>query len=77
MVSAPHIRCDMEKSGTTMGSGDYTAIYIIIAAIAMIALIWLTMRSIIRRDRAMINEDMDEPHEIEAYKERWRNKPGA
>jgi hypothetical protein len=60
-----------------MGSGDYTAVYIIIAAIALIVLIWLTMRSIIRRDRAMINEDMDEPHEIEAYKERWRNQPGA
>ena len=66
----------MEKSGTTMGSG-YTAIYIIIAAIAVIALIWLTMRSIIRRDRAMIRESMDEEHEIAAYHERWKNKPGA
>jgi len=67
----------MEKSGTTMGSGDYTAIYIIVAAIAVIALIWLTMRSIIRRDRAMIRENMDEPHEIAAYEERWRKRPEA
>ncbi|MEI6503872.1 MAG: hypothetical protein WCP21_22905 [Armatimonadota bacterium] len=60
-----------------MGSGDYTAIYIIVAAIAVIALIWLTMRSIIRRDRAMIRENMDEPHEIAAYEERWRKRPEA
>ena len=60
-----------------MGSGDFTAIYIIIAAVALIVLIWLTMRSIIRRERAMIRENMDEPHEIAAYEERWRKRPGA
>jgi hypothetical protein len=60
-----------------MGSGDYTAIYIIIAAIAVIALIWLTMRSIIRRDKAMIRENTDEPHKVAAYEERWRKRKGA
>jgi hypothetical protein len=60
-----------------MGSGNYTAIYILIAAIAVIALIWLTMRSIIRRERAMIRERMDEPHEIESYHKRWRKQEEA
>jgi hypothetical protein len=60
-----------------MGSGDFTAVYIIIAAVALIVLIWLTMRSIIRRERAMIREDMDEPHEIEAYHKRWRKQEEA
>ena len=60
-----------------MGSADFTAVYIIIAAVALIVLIWLTMRSVIRRERAMIRESMDEPHEIAAYEERWRNRPEA
>ena len=60
-----------------MGSADFTAIYIIIAAVALIVLIWLTMRSVIRRERAMIRDSMDEPHEIAAYEERWRKRPGA
>jgi hypothetical protein len=60
-----------------MGSADFTAVYIIIAAVALIVLIWLTMRSVIRRERAMIRESMDEPHEVAAYEERWRKRPGA
>jgi len=60
-----------------MQSFTLTPILIILAAILIIGLIWLTMRSIIRRDRAMIREDMDEPHEIEAYKERWRKKDAS
>jgi hypothetical protein len=60
-----------------MDSANFTGIYIIIAAVALIVLIWLTMRSVIRRERAMIRESMDEPHEIAAYEERWRNQPGA
>lgn len=57
-----------------MQSFTWTPVVIILVALIIIGLIWLTMRSIIRRDRAMINEDMDEPHEIEAYKDRWRDK---
>jgi uncharacterized membrane protein len=77
MVLVPNTWRGYKRSGTTMGSGDFTAIYIIIAAVALIVLIWLTMRSIIRRERAMIRENMDEPHEIAAYEERWRKRPGA
>ena len=57
-----------------MQSFTWTPVLIILAASVIIGLIWLTMRSIIRLDRAMINEDMDEPHEVEAYKNRWRDK---
>ena len=60
-----------------MGSFTLTPILIILAAVIIIGLIWLTMRSIIRRDRAMIREDMDEPHEIDAYKQRWRKKDAS
>jgi len=60
-----------------MGSFTLTPILIILVAVIIIGLIWLTMRSIIRRDRAMIREDMDEPHEIEAYKRRWRDRDAS
>lgn len=49
-----------------------TPLFIIFAAIVMILLITLTLRSVIRREKAMINASMDEPHEIEAYQKRWR-----
>ena len=60
-----------------MQSFTWTPVVIILVALLIIGLIWLTMRSIIRRDRAMINEDMDEPHEIEAYRRRWRDKDAS
>lgn len=49
-----------------------TPLFIIFSGTVFIVLISLTMRSIIRREKAMINEAMDEPHEIEAYNQRWR-----
>ncbi len=49
-----------------------TPLFIIASGIVFIVLAALTMRSIIRREKAMINEAMDEPHEIEAYNQRWR-----
>ena len=36
-------------------------LFLIGGAVVMIVLIALTMRSIIRRDRAMVNKHMDEP----------------
>jgi hypothetical protein len=56
---------------------DYTPIFIILAGIAVIALLALTMRSIIRRDKAMIRDNMSEEHRIANYKDRWRDTPGA
>jgi hypothetical protein len=49
-----------------------TPLFIIFAGTVMIMLIALTMRAVIRREKAMINSAMDEPHEIEAYLSRWR-----
>jgi hypothetical protein len=50
-----------------------TPLFIISAGTVLILLIALTMRSIIRREKAMINAAMDEPHEIAAYEQRWRS----
>lgn len=47
------------------------AIWIISAAVVLIGLIATALRITIKRDRATIKADMDEPHEIEAYKKRW------
>ena len=55
-----------------MHSYATTPLFIIFAGTVMIALISLTMRAVIRRDKAMINTSMDEPHEVAAYVARWR-----
>lgn len=55
-----------------MQSFAVTPLFMIFSATVMIVLIALTLRSIIRRERAMINTAMDEPREIAAYLERWR-----
>jgi len=50
-----------------------TPLFILFTAVVLITLITLTMRSVIRREKAMINAAMDEPHEIAAYNARWRS----
>ncbi|MFN8071531.1 MAG: hypothetical protein U0R66_06935 [Mycobacterium sp.] len=50
-----------------------TPLFIIFAGTALIVLIALTMRAVVRREKAMINAAMDEPHEIAAYRQRWRS----
>ena len=50
-----------------------TPIFIIVAGTILIALIALTMRAVIRREKAMMNAAMDEPHEVAAYQARWRS----
>ena len=49
-----------------------TPLFIIFVALVTITLIALTMRSVIRRDKAMIKASMDQPHEVAAYQQRWR-----
>jgi hypothetical protein len=49
-----------------------TPLFIISAGIVFLVLLALTMRSIIRREKAMIKAAVDEPHEIAAYNQRWR-----
>jgi hypothetical protein len=60
-----------------MGTSDPTTIYIILAAIVFVALAGLTMRSVIRRERAMIREKTDDPNNVAAYESRWRGQRGA
>ena len=50
-----------------------TPLFIIAAGTIFIMLMALTMRAIIRREKAMINSAMDEPHEVAAYRQRWRS----
>ena len=60
--------------GNTMIQNVHLApLFIIFAGTVLIALIALTMRSVVRREKAMIRSQMDEPHEVAAYEERWRN----
>ena len=53
---------------------DSLPIIIIGSAVVLVALIWAALRLTIKRDRETIRADMDEPHEIEAYKKRWGGK---
>jgi len=50
---------------------DMTPLVIIFTAVVVIGLIWAALRITIKRDRKTIQGDMDEPHEVEAYKKRW------
>jgi len=53
---------------------DALPLIIIFSAIVIIGLIWAALRETIRRDRATIKADMDEPEEIETYNETWRSE---
>jgi hypothetical protein len=47
---------------------------IIFSALVIIGLIWAALRLTIKRDRATIAADMDEPEEVETYNEAWRSE---
>lgn len=47
-------------------------LFLLGAGIVCLVLIGLTLRSIVRRDKAMINVSMDKPQDIAAYNEHWR-----
>lgn len=53
---------------------DMLPLAIIFSALVIISLIWMALRVTIKRDRATIAADMDEPHEIETYEEHWRKE---
>ena len=48
-------------------------LFIIAAGTIFIVLMALTMRAIIRRERAMIKAGKDKPREVAAYNQRWRS----
>ena len=49
-------------------------IVIILSSVVIIGLIWAALRITIKRDRATIKADMDEPHELQKYDENWKDK---
>jgi len=53
---------------------DALPLIIIFSAIVVIGLIWAALRVTIRRDKATIKADMDEPEEIENYEKTWRDE---
>jgi hypothetical protein len=50
---------------------NMTPILIIATAVILVALITIALRITIKRDRAAIKGDMDEPHEIDQYRKNW------
>jgi len=65
------------ESKIPRGSIDAEPVLIILMGILVIALIALIVRSVIRREKAMIRVRRDTPHEIASYESRWRNARGA
>ena len=53
---------------------NMTPILIIASAVVLVALITIALRRTIRHDRAAIKGDMDEPHEIDAYRKNFGNQ---
>ena len=59
--------------GAAMTQYIYTTpLFIIFSGMVLITLIALTMRAIVRREKAMINARLDDPIQIAAYEQRWR-----
>ncbi|MFM9033006.1 MAG: hypothetical protein ACKOQ4_01720 [Mycobacterium sp.] len=53
---------------------NMTPIIIIASAVVLVALITIALRKTIRHDRAAIQSDMDEPHEIQRYRDNFGPK---
>jgi len=47
--------------------------FLLAAGIVALVVMGLTLRSVVRRDKAMINVSMTKAEDIEAYKQHWRN----
>lgn len=50
---------------------NMTPILIILSALVFIGIVTVMLRKTIKHDRAAIASDMDEPHEIETYKQQF------
>jgi hypothetical protein len=62
-------------SGTETIMSQYLAItplFIIFTGAVLIVLISLTMRAVIRREKAMIRAELETPNQVAAYEARWR-----
>lgn len=50
---------------------NMTPILIVLSALVFIGIVTVMLRKTIKHDRAAIASDMDEPHEIETYKQQF------
>lgn len=50
---------------------NMTPVLIILAAVVLIGIITVMLRKTIKHDKAAIASDMDEPHEIETYRQQF------
>ena len=50
---------------------NWMPIIIILSAVVFVGIVTVMLRKTIKHDRAAIAGDMDEPHEIETYKQQF------
>ena len=50
-------------------------ILIILSAVVFVGIVTVMLRKTIKHDRAAIASDMDEPHEVETYKQIFKLNP--
>lgn len=50
---------------------NWMPIIIILSAVVFVGIVTVMLRKTIKHDRAAIASDMDEPHEVETYKQQF------
>ena len=50
---------------------NWVPIIIVVSAVVFIGIVTVMLRKTIKHDRAAIASDMDEPHEVETYKQQF------
>ena len=63
-----------DRTNMRMFPVNSAPLIIIFSALVIIGLIWAALRLTIKRDRATIAADMDDPEDIETYHEAWRSE---
>jgi hypothetical protein len=63
-----------DRTNMRMFPVNSAPLIIIFSALVIIGLIWAALRLTIKRDRATIAADMDDPEDIETYNEAWRSE---
>ena len=63
-----------DRTNMRMFPVNSAPLIIIFSAVVIIGLIWAALRLTIKRDRATIAADMDDPEDIETYNEAWRSE---
>lgn len=63
-----------DRTNMRMFPVNSAPLIIIFAALVIIGLIWAALRLTIKRDRATIAADIDDPEDIETYNSSWRSE---